>query len=305
MSLLNRFREGLARTRGRLGAGMAGWLGLRVVDAETRAGLEEALLAADVGPDATDRLIAIAEARMRRAPGLDLGGALRRAAVEMLSATRARFEPEARGSDAPWAPWVALLVGINGVGKTTLAGKLAARFAREGRRTLLVAADTFRAAAVEQLDVWAGRAGAEILRARPGADPASVVHDGLASALGRRFDVVLIDTAGRLHTKHNLMAELEKVGRVCARSVPGAPHHVLLVLDATLGQNAIQQAREFQRALPVTSLALTKLDGTARGGAVIAIADQLGLPISVVGVGEGLDDWSEFDPESFAEGLFS
>lgn len=305
MSLWDRFRAGLARTRGRLGAGVGGLLGLHTVDAGARARLEEALLAADVGPDTTDRLIARAEERMKREPALDLGEALRRATAEMLSTPRARFEPDpTRGADAPAGPWVALLVGINGVGKTTLAGKLAARFAREGRRTLLVAADTFRAAAVEQLEVWAERAGAEILRARPGADPASVVHDGLARAVGRRLDVVLIDTAGRLHTKHNLMAELEKVGRVCARGVPGAPHHVLLVLDATLGQNAIQQAREFQRAIPVTSLALTKLDGTARGGAVIAIADQLGLPISVVGVGEGLDDWEPFDPEAFAGALF-
>jgi len=302
MSLWNRLREGLSRTRERVVQGLGGLLGRRgPVDAATRERLEETLLGADVGPGATERLIARAEERLAREPDLDLGAALERTAAELLGRTRAEFGPD---PTAPVKLWVALIVGVNGVGKTTLAGKLAARFAREGRRTLLVAADTFRAAAVEQLDVWAGRAGAEILRARPGADPASVVHDGLASAVGRRFDVVLIDTAGRLHTKHNLMAELEKVGRVCARSVPGAPHHVLLVLDATLGQNAIAQAREFQRAIPVTSLALTKLDGTARGGSVIAIADELGLPISVVGVGEGLDDWEPFDPEAFAQALF-
>ena len=305
MTLWERFRSGLERTRVLLGADVGELLGLRAVDPGARARLEEALLAADVGPGATDRLIARAEARMKREPGLDLGEALRRATVEMLSAHRARFEPDpAPGAGVAVRPWVALLVGVNGVGKTTLAGKLAARFARAGRRTLLVAADTFRAAAAEQLEVWAQRSGAELMRARPGADPASVVHDGLTTARSRGLDVVLIDTAGRLHTKHNLMAELEKVGRVCARVVPGAPHHVLLVLDATLGQNAIQQAREFQRAVPVTSLALTKLDGTARGGAVIAIADELGLPISVVGVGEGLDDWEPFDPEAFARALF-
>jgi fused signal recognition particle receptor len=199
---------------------------------------------------------------------------------------------------------VALLVGVNGAGKTTLAGKLAAGLARQGRSTLLVAGDTFRAAAVEQLDVWAARAGVALVRAKPGADPAAVAHDGLSAALARGHEAVLVDTAGRLHTQHNLMAELEKVARVCARRVPGAPHHTLLVLDATLGQNGLAQAREFQRRLPVTSLAINKLDGTARGGAVLAIADELSLPVSVVGLGEGLDDWEPFDPEAFARGLF-
>jgi len=269
------------------------------VDAATRAGLEEALLAADVGPSTTESLIERAEDLLRRDPALDLRGALEQTAADLLGAKRASFEPDGR------RPWVALLVGVNGVGKTTLAGKLAAGFARAGRPTLLVAADTFRAAAIEQLEVWAGRAGVELLSARSGSDPASVVHDGLRSALSRGTEVVLVDTAGRLHTKHNLMEELGKVGRVCGRLVEGAPHHVLLVLDATLGQNAIHQATEFQRAIPVTSLALTKLDGTARGGAVLAIADRLQLPISVVGVGEGIDDWEPFDPAAFARGLFA
>ncbi len=303
MTLWERFRAGLGRTRATLGAGLGGLLGLRAVDPGTRARLEEALLAADVGPATTDRLIERAEARMSAEPGLELGEALRRVTAEIVGAKRASFEPPDPAGGAG-APWVALLVGVNGVGKTTLAGKLAAHFARAGRRTLLVAADTFRAAAVEQLEVWAQRSGAELLRARGGADPASVVHDGLSAARARGLEVVLVDTAGRLHTKHNLMAELEKVARVCGRVIPGAPHHVLLVLDATLGQNAIRQAREFQRVIPITSLALTKLDGTARGGAAIAIADELGLPISVVGVGEGLEDWEPFDPEAFAGALF-
>jgi len=167
-----------------------------------------------------------------------------------------------------------------------------------------VAADTFRAAAAEQLDVWASRAGVSILKAKGGADPAAVVHDGVTAARSRGLGVVLVDTAGRLHTKQNLMTELEKVARVAGRIIEGAPHHTLLVLDATVGQNGVAQAREFQRAVPVTSLAINKLDGTARGGAVLAIADQLGLPISLVGVGEGLDDWAPFDPEAFARGLF-
>ena len=299
MNLWNRFRDGLARTRERLGEQAGALFGRRgAVDPETRERLEEALLMADVGPATVERLLDRAQETLARDRELDLRQALERSAAEIVGATRARFEP------AGEKPWVALLVGVNGVGKTTLAGKLAHRFAGAGLRTLLVAADTFRAAAGEQLSVWGERASVQVIRARDGADPAAVVHDALEAALARGTEVVLVDTAGRLHTKQNLMAELEKMQRVCARLVPGAPHHVLLVLDATLGQNGLQQAREFQRAVPITSLALTKLDGTARGGAVLAIADQLGVPISVVGLGEGIDDWEPFDPEAFARGLF-
>jgi fused signal recognition particle receptor len=299
VSLWERFRSGLSRTRERIEQQVGTLLGRRgPVDAEARARLEEALLAADTGPATAERLIGRAEARMRDDPELDLRAALERTAAELLGRAPAPFEPGGQ------QPWVALLVGVNGVGKTTLAGKLAAAFAVAGHRPLLVAADTFRAAAAEQLEIWARRAGVELVRARDGADPASVVHDALVAAVARGRDAVLIDTAGRLHTRDNLMAELEKIHRVCARVVPGAPHHVLLVLDATLGQNTVQQAREFQKAIPVTSLALTKLDGTARGGAVIAIADELQLPISVVGLGEGLEDWQPFDAEAFARGLF-
>jgi fused signal recognition particle receptor len=299
MSLWDRFRRGLERTREVLVGTVGSALGGRTADPETLAILETALLGADVGPTATDRLIAEAKRLLQHDPALDLRGALERAAVELLAGRRAAFEPGAE------KPWVALLLGVNGVGKTTFAGKLAAHFARGGRRTLLVAADTFRAAATEQLDVWAGRAGVEIVRAgTKGADPASVVHDGLSAARARGADVVLIDTAGRLHTQHNLMAELEKVTRVCARQVPGAPHHVLLVLDGTQGLNGLAQAREFTRAVPVTSLAVTKLDGTSRGGVVLAIAGELGLPVSLVGLGEGLDDWQPFDAAAYARGLF-
>ena len=299
MNLWSRLRDGLVRTRDRIGGQVGGILGLKgVVDSETLARLEEALLAADVGPATTERLLGLARERMGREPGLDLRGALEGCATDILGATRSRFAPGAE------APWVALIVGVNGVGKTTLAGKLAAGFARDGLRTMLVAADTFRAAAAEQLEVWAARAGVELVRAKAGADPAAVAHDGVSAAIARGHQVVLVDTAGRLHTRHNLMAELVKVARVCARLAPGAPHHTLLVLDATLGQNGIAQAREFQRQLPITSLAVNKLDGTARGGAVLAIADQLGLPISIVGLGEGLDDWAPFDPGAFAHGLF-
>jgi fused signal recognition particle receptor len=297
VNLWSRLRAGLTRTRERLGKQLGSLVGRRAVDPETRDALEEALLAADVGPATAERMIERAEQRMKREPDIDLKQALERTAAEIVGEHRARFEP------GPERPWVALLVGVNGAGKTTLAGKLAGRFANLGWSTMLVAADTFRAAATEQLDIWADRSGAQLVRARPGADPAAVVHDALEAAQARGVDVVLVDTAGRLHTKHNLMAELEKVSRVCGRLVPGAPHHVLLVLDATLGQNGLQQASEFQRATPVTSIAVTKLDGTARGGVVLAIADQLALPISVVGLGEALDDWEPFDPDAFARGL--
>ncbi len=304
VKLWERFRTGLGRTRERLEQNLGAMLGMRgKVDPAAKLELEEALLAADVGPATAERLIDRAEDLMRKDGELDLRTALERTAVEILSASTKAFEP------GPEKPWVALLAGVNGAGKTTLAGKLAARFASEGRSTLLVAADTFRAAASEQLEVWAERAGVEMIRAPfyPGggsADPAALVHDALTTALARKSDVVLIDTAGRLHTRHNLMAELSKVHRVCGRVIPGAPHHVLLVLDASLGQNSVAQAREFERIVQVTSLAVTKLDGSARGGAVLGIADQLGIPISVVGLGEGIDDWEPFDPEAFARGLF-
>ncbi len=301
MNLWNKFRDGLQRTRDVLADGLGGVLArVGPVDPETVEQLEEALLAADVGPATAERLVE--QARRLAASGRepDLRSALERAAATMLRAAgeAVRFEP---GSERPW---VALIVGVNGAGKTTFAGKLAARFAGDGRRTLLVAADTFRAAASEQLVVWAERAGVEIVRARDGADPAAVVHDGLTAAKARGADAVLVDTAGRLHTKQNLMAELAKVARVCERVVPGAPHHTLLVLDGSQGLNGIVQAREFGRVTPVTSLAVTKLDGTSRGGAVLAIADQLGVPVSLVGLGEGLDDWEPFDADAYARGLF-
>lgn len=298
MGLWDKFKQGLTRTRERLEEGLGAVMGRGTVDPETRDRLEEALLAADVGPGATERLIEAADSRLKRGLEPDLRHALEHAAAEILGRKRAALEP---GGERPW---VVMLMGVNGTGKTTLAGKLAAHFAKAGRRTLLVAGDTFRAAASEQLDVWAARAGVELVRARDGSDPAAVVHDGLSAAKARGAEVVLVDTAGRLHTKHNLMAELDKVVRVMNRVVPGAPHHVLLVLDGTLGQNGVAQAREFGKTVPVTSLAVNKLDGTARGGAVLAIASELELPVSVVGLGEGLDDWEPFDPEAFARGLF-
>jgi fused signal recognition particle receptor len=299
VSLWDRFRRGLSRTRDALTQAVGAALGKRTLDPATVEQLEHALLGADVGPATTEQLIAEARKALDKDATLDLRAALERGAASLVGSKQAAFAP---GTEKPW---VALLVGVNGVGKTTFAGKLAASYARAGKKTLLVAADTFRAAAAEQLDVWAGRAGVEIVRSgSDGADPAAVVHDGLSAARARGADVVLVDTAGRLHTKHNLMAELLKISRVCARVVPGAPHHVLLVLDGTQGLNGLAQARAFTTAVPVTSLAVTKLDGTSRGGVVLAIAGELSLPVSLVGLGEGLDDWQPFDAEAYAKGLF-
>lgn len=300
MRIWDKLKTGLTRTRASLVQTMGAALKLRgKVDAPTLERLEEALLQADVGPDTADALVERARARMGQNWDLDLRTALEQSAAELLKAGgEARFEPQ-----PPW-PWVAFIIGVNGAGKTTFAGKLAAHFSREGHPTTLVAADTFRAAASEQLDVWAKRAGVEVVRGRDGADPAAVTHDGLTASLSRGRHVVLVDTAGRLHTKQNLMAELGKVTRIASRVVPGAPHHVLLVLDGTQGLNGLSQAREFSKAGPVTSVAVTKLDGTSRGGALLAIAHQLQLPVSLVGVGETLEDWQPFDADRYAAGLF-
>ena len=297
MNLWNRFRDGLTRTRARIEQQVGSLLGVREVDPETRERLEEALLGADVGPATVDRLLTRAEAMLRSDPTIDLKTALERTAAAIVGAKSARFEPGAE------RPWVALLVGVNGVGKTTLAGKLAYRFARTGHKTLLVAADTFRAAASEQLGVWAERAGVHLVRARDGADPAAVVHDALESARARGIGAVMIDTAGRLHTKHTLLEELAKIRRIAARSIPGAPHEVLLVLDAVTGMNGIAQAREFTKTVGVTGLVLTKMDGTAKGGVILAIVRELALPVRYVGVGETVDDLLDFDAAAFAGAL--
>jgi fused signal recognition particle receptor len=260
--------------------------------------LEEALLAADVGVASVDELLE----SVRRGRPRDRAELEKMLVAEVAKETG---DPTAAPFQSPEGakPWVVLLVGVNGAGKTTLAGKLAAREAARGKSVLLVAADTFRAAAGEQLEVWAERAGAELLRQKAGADPAAVAHDGMERARTRGKDVVIVDTAGRLHTRTNLMEELAKVRRVIAKQIPGAPHETLLVLDATLGQNGVAQARQFHDALGVTGVALTKLDGTARGGVVLAVRKELGLPIRLIGVGESLEDVDDFDPRAFAEAL--
>jgi fused signal recognition particle receptor len=267
----------------------------RPIDVETLEALEEALISADVGVAAADRIVS--SVRARRTRGESLRDLVKH---EILSILRAADTPAPDGVK----PHVTLIVGVNGTGKTTTVGKLARLIKDSGQTPLICAADTFRAAAVEQLQVWATRAGVDFIRAQPGADPAAVVFDGIAAGKARGRDVVLVDTAGRLHTRVNLMAELEKVRRIAAREVEGAPHEVLLVLDATVGQNGLAQAREFMGAAGVNGIVLTKLDGTAKGGIAVAIAHDLKLPIRYVGVGEGIDDLIPFAPDDYVNALF-
>jgi fused signal recognition particle receptor len=262
------------------------------------ASLEEVLLGADVGVPTTTRILQAVRERCAKEPAP--------AEATVREALRAAIE-QALGDETPKArtakPWVILVSGVNGVGKTTSIGKLAARFRADGEKVLVVAADTFRAAAIDQLSIWAGRAGAEVVRHQSGADPAAVAFDGMKAAIARGVDVVLVDTAGRLHTRENLMEELRKVSRVIGKAVPEAPHEVWLVLDATTGRNAVQQAKVFSEALGLTGIVLTKLDGTAKGGAVLAVRQEMGLPILYVGVGEGIDDLRPFSASEFAAGL--
>ena len=267
----------------------------RAVDVETVDALEELLISADVGVAATDRIIDAVKKRTRT------GESLRDLVRDEI---RAIFSAVDRPAPNGSAPHVTLIVGVNGTGKTTTVGKLANALKKDGQRPLICAADTFRAAAVEQLEIWATRAGVEIVRAREGSDPAAVVFDAVSCAKAKGRDPVLIDTAGRLHTRVNLMNELDKIRRVAAREVPGAPQEVLLVLDATVGQNGVVQAREFTNVAGVTGIVLTKLDGTAKGGVAVAIAHDLKLPIRYVGVGEGIEDLVPFNADEYVDGLF-
>ncbi len=292
-----------------LGATRRSWLGRLAavfgpvdIDAETWEDLELQLVAADVGAATAADLVAALKGRASQA-GVRRADELPRLLRGVL--VRALTEPPAADRDAAPAatPRVVLVVGVNGSGKTTTVAKLAHRLAAAGQTVVLVAADTFRAAAIDQLALWAERAGVAIVKGTPGGDPGAVVHDALQSQLGRRADVVLIDTAGRLHTQHNLMQELAKVVAVVGRAVPGAPHETLLVLDATTGQNGLAQARQFMTAAPVDGVVLAKLDGSAKGGIALAIRRELGLPIAFIGTGEGIDDLALFDAGAYADGL--
>ena len=297
MQFFRKITEGLKKTRDAFVDRVAEVLKSgRKLEPEDYEALEAALLRADVGPATAERILEDVKARLA-AGAEDPSEALRDAVGAVVET------PDGGAPAATPRPHVTLVVGVNGTGKTTTIAKLAHRYKEAGESVLLVACDTFRAAAGDQLEVWAERAGVEMVRQASGADPAAVAFDGMARAKSRNVARAIVDTAGRLHVKANLMAELDKIRRVIERGIPGAPHETLLVLDATVGQNGLQQAREFGRILPITGIALTKLDGTAKGGVVLAIADALGIPIRWVGVGEGMEDLVPFDPREYASAL--
>ena len=295
-----RLRDRLGRTRAAFAGALAGVTGRSAIDDETWEELEEALILADVGLGTSTRLVEAVRTRVKAEKvkdGAAIEGLLREEVVELLAPAERSLQMTASG------PTVWMFVGVNGVGKTTTIAKLAAREGAAGRHVILAAADTFRAAAAEQLGIWAERSGATLIRGDEGADPGSVVFNAMASANSRDADLVLVDTAGRLHTKVNLMEELKKLRRIVDKT-PDALTEVILVLDATTGQNGLTQAREFAAAVEVTGVALTKLDGTAKGGIVLAIQAELGIPVKIVGIGEGPEDLIPFDPEEFAAALF-
>jgi fused signal recognition particle receptor len=303
--LFDRMRLGLRRTREALQQGLDAVFSRNRVDAETLEELEEVLIMADLGAATTRKVLQNVEQRVRQHTVTPNGEGLREGVVDTISEIlRTAATPgEVRAPEA--RPWVMMLVGVNGVGKTTTLGKLAHQFRDRGERPLMVAADTFRAAAIEQAEIWAQRAGVEIIKGQAGGDAAAVAYDALQAAQARHLDRVLIDTAGRLHNKVHLMDELKKMRRVLARAMPDAPHEVWLVLDATTGQNAVSQVAQFHEHIGLTGLVLTKLDSTAKGGIVVNIADQFHLPIRYIGMGEGIDDLRPFEATSFAQALLA
>lgn len=300
MALFRRLLDGLAKTRGALGDRIKALLPGRTLDAAQLEALEETLLAADLGPAATDGLVEAARRAAlegRIASPDDLGAVLAGA----LTARLGDAPSPLREAAAPPTVW--LVAGVNGSGKTTSIAKLARHETARGRKVLLAASDTFRAAASEQLAIWAQRLGCDLVKHGQGADPAAVAFDACQAAKARGTDLLIVDTAGRLHTDRNLLAEIQKIHRVVGKALPGAPHEVLLVLDATAGQNALAQAKAFKEAVQVTGIVLTKLDGTAKGGIVVAVQEALGIPVRFVGVGEGMEDLEPFDPKAFANAL--
>jgi len=304
---LGKLKQGLSRTReGLVGTVTRILTGAPKIDEELFERLEESLIAGDVGAGTAAQVMEGLRKRIKETPPEDASGILPLLQAEIASQLGASDGP---GAAPPFSlpaerPYVVLVVGINGVGKTTTIGKLAHRYTMQGHKVLIAAADTFRAAAGEQLEIWARRAGAELVQQKHGADPAAVAFDAVKAAVSRKSDVVIIDTAGRLHTRVNLMEELKKISRVIGKQYPAAPHEVLLIIDASTGQNGLQQAKQFSAAVGVTGLVLTKLDGTAKGGIVLAIAREMNIPVRYIGVGEKVDDLQPFSSADFAEAMF-
>jgi fused signal recognition particle receptor len=302
-SFFQRLKNGLTKSREGWAQKIGTIFNNRRWDEESLDAMEESLIAADIGVKAAQKLMG---ALRNQTPGggeeLDqqMSSRLQAVMIETLrgSAPARRITPFSART------WIVIFLGVNGVGKTTTIGKLAAQYRAAGKKVLLVAADTFRAAAIEQLDAWAQRAGVDMVKHRPGSDPSAVVFDGIQAAKNRGIDIVLIDTAGRLHTKVHLIEELKKIRRVIAREQPDAPHETLLVLDATTGQNGLQQARVFKEATDISGIVLTKLDGTAKGGVIISIQEELGVPVQYIGVGEDIEDLQPFDAARFVQALF-
>lgn len=302
-SLIQRLKKGLTRTRENFTDGLANLvLGKKQIDDELLEDLETLLLTADVGVEATSRIVNDLTDRVRRKELSD-PEALSRILRDQLTQILSSIDKPVIQSQAG-KPQVILMVGINGAGKTTTIGKLAKKLQDEGQSVMLAAGDTFRAAAVEQLETWGERNKIPVIAQHTGADSASVIYDALEAATARNIDVLIADTAGRLHTKTNLMDELSKLARVMKKIDPEAPHEVMLVVDAGTGQNALNQAVQFNQAIPLTGITLTKLDGTAKGGIIFAVAERLGVPIRFIGVGEGIEDLRHFDPSQFTEALF-
>jgi len=299
MGLFDKIKQGLQKTSDAVNRSLDNVFAAFVkIDADLLEELEEALILSDVGAETSAKIVAEVEKRAKLQK-ITTAPELRDLLREVLTDNMLDNQP----LDVSGKPAVILVIGVNGVGKTTSIGKLAARYVNEGKKVMLSAADTFRAAAADQLEIWAKRAGADIVRHGEGADPAAVVFDSIAAAKARGSDIIIVDTAGRLHNKANLMNELAKIDRVISRELPDASRETLLVLDATTGQNAVHQAEEFNKAAHLTGIILTKLDGTAKGGIVIAISAGLGVPVKLVGVGEGIDDLIDFDRASFLEAL--
>lgn len=300
MGFFDKLKSGLAKTKKSIVERVETVLLNRKIDESVIEEIEEVLISSDIGAEATDQIITILKDKVRSGIIKDVAN-VKEALKEEMSAMLGAAQPLTPSSQKPF---VILAIGVNGVGKTTTIGKLASRFRAEGRSVVLAAGDTFRAAAIEQLDIWAERTGAEIIKHQSGSDPAAVAFDGVEAAKHRGSDVVIIDTAGRLHTKSPLMEELKKVDRVIKKAMPDAPHEKLLVIDATTGQNALRQAKMFNEAIGITGIALTKLDGTAKGGIIFAIQKELKIPVKLIGIGEGVEDLRDFDPKDFVSALF-